>query len=577
MLNNIPISKKLILILTLMFFVSIATFGSIKYFQSAQEADGAIIDAAGRDRMLSQRAGFYAEQVIFGAIKGEDVTEKKETLKDIIDLHDKSFYALKDGGVAPGIANDKILPPTNDEIMPIVLNTEELWIEYKKNGYIIVNEPTLIDGEVNPAVSDAMEFIEINGPEMLRRNNEMVKAYVQMNQNKQASLNNALVILLAISLIIVAFGYFLAQSIVWSITKPISNLLDATIRVADGDLTVEVTSDSKDEIGQLAGAVNSMVSNLRYLVGEVQQGASKVAATSEEMAASSEEMTAASTQIADTVGEISKGSQNQSFKNQEVSRTMNDMTRTVQEVAINALKAAENTGTTNNQIQQLGNNSQDLLIKMDSIKTVVGDSAEVIKELDEKSKQIGEIVTLITNIADQTNLLALNAAIEAARAGEHGRGFAVVADEVRKLAEDSGHAAQQIADLIHEIQEGTLNAVNSMDRGTEEVNEGALSLNETASEIQQIVACGEELTKMVQEIAAAAEEQSASIEEVTASVEEVSAISEQSAAGTQEASAAVEQQTASMQELANSAQDLSQMADNLQDAVSHFKLDSNEG
>jgi len=359
-----------------------------------------------------------------------------------------------------------------------------------------------------------------------------------------------------------------------TITKPVEEMLDVTTKIAGGDLTVEVTNTSKDEIGQLSEATGAMLKNLRNLVGEVKENAGKVATTAENMSASTEEMTSSSNQVADTMSEIAKGAQEQSEKSGEVSRAMSDMTQTVQEVTVNAQKASEGATDANQLSQDVGTTSQELSVKMGDIQTAVEGSAGVIRELDGKSKQIGEIVSLITTIADQTNLLALNAAIEAARAGEHGRGFAVVADEVRKLAEESGTAAKQISDLIHDIQTGTTDAVTSMQHGTEEVEKGALSLSQA---VEAIAAIGDAIgstTEMVGDIAAAAEEMSASIEEVTSSVEEVSSISEESASGTQEASAAVEEQTASMQEVSKSAQDLTMMAENLQEAVSRFKLSS---
>ncbi|MHC1576665.1 MAG: methyl-accepting chemotaxis protein [Methanosarcinaceae archaeon] len=357
-----------------------------------------------------------------------------------------------------------------------------------------------------------------------------------------------------------------------AIVVPLNDVQRVANAIAEGDLTKEIEVETKGDMKKFADAIDQMQVNLREIIGTIKSNAEKVAATSEEMSASSEEMTSSITQIADTVSEITQGAQDQSTKTEEVSRAMSDMTQSVQEVASNAQKAAENTSAVNDRVRMVGDSANDLMEKMATIKEGSDDTSNVIQDLDKKSGEIGEIVNLITNIADQTNLLALNAAIEAARAGEHGRGFAVVADEVRKLAEESGNAATQISDLIHEIQGSTERAVVTTQESGQHVSTGSESLSENVKSIGDVVVDVESLATMMQEIAAAAEEQSASIEEVTSSVEEVSAIAEESAAGTEETSAAVEEQTASMQEMSKSAQGLTEMAVELQEAVARFKV-----
>lgn len=200
------LSGKLRFIFAAIAVLAVCNFGATIYIQSLQKDDGAIIDAAGRNRMLSQEIGFYAEQILDGD------ESAKVKLGWAIELHNSSFRALKDGGVATGIAGGRVLPGTGPEVIPKVLAAEELWVEYKKNAEVIAQEPTFIKEVVNPNVQNAMFFLEKNGPDMLALNHAMVESYVSMNDSRQSRLSFVLFALLLLNLVVIFMGAKSARS-----------------------------------------------------------------------------------------------------------------------------------------------------------------------------------------------------------------------------------------------------------------------------------------------------------------------------------------------------------------------------
>lgn len=334
------------------------------------------------------------------------------------------------------------------------------------------------------------------------------------------------------------------------ITGPARYLLAQTDLVAGGDLTVEVVQTSKDEIGQLAGSFKQMVQNLRETMGKVGDASSAVASASSEISSSTEEMAA--------------GAQEQTSQAGEVASAVEEMTKTIVENSKNASNTAETAKKAKEAAEQGGQVVEETVVGMKRIADVVNKSAETVKALGKSSDQIGEIISVIDDIADQTNLLALNAAIEAARAGEQGRGFAVVADEVRKLAERTTKATKEIAGMIKTIQADTAGAVSSMEEGTKEVDNGIRLADKAGASLNEIVGISQNLTDMVAQIAAASEEQSSASEQISKNVEAISAVTGETAQGTQQ--------------IARASEDLNRLTENLQQVVGKFKLsDSSEG
>ncbi|WP_235828133.1 methyl-accepting chemotaxis protein [Brevibacillus migulae] len=377
---------------------------------------------------------------------------------------------------------------------------------------------------------------------------------------------------LIVLVIAVLSGAFLVYLITRSINKPLDMLIGAAERISEGDLTRRIELKTNDELGKLGVSFNKMADSLGLLISEVSHSANQLAASSEQLTASAEQTGKATEHITYTVQEVAQGTEHQMHSVEQSAKAINEMSAGIQLIAANAHSVSSTAVQASESSVEGGQVIQTAIQQMHSISGTVDGLAHVVKELGERSQAIGEIVNVITTVAQQTNLLALNAAIEAARAGEHGRGFAVVADEVRKLAEQSSRSAQQIAELIATIQNETSRAVQSMETATKEVSAGIGVVNTAGESFKQIGRSVSEVTKQIQEVSQSAQQISAGSAQVVQSIDRISEVTASAVSGIQNVSATTEEQLASMEEITSSANALSNMAEELQALVGRFRI-----
>lgn len=389
--------------------------------------------------------------------------------------------------------------------------------------------------------------------------------------------NTIMKLLVAIAIALVITGVIavvISLFFVRTVVRPIKaiNVQLKEISEGEGDLTKELQVNSQDEVGELAISFNRMISSLREMIQQVSLTSHQVAASSDELTASTEQTTEATSQIASSIQEVAAGAEAQGIGAAESSKSMQEISDNIQQIAQTTSTVSEVAVETSKEANEGNESLQKVIHQMKKIHTTVEDTASVIKQLEDRSNEIGNIIEVITEIADQTNLLALNAAIEAARAGENGRGFAVVADEVKKLAEQSKSSADQITVLINQIQNDTDHAVTVMQKGTEEVAVGMEVVQHTGEGFERILASVEHVAGQIQEVSAITEEVAAGAEQINATIEEMSHIANTSSANTQNIAAASEEQMASMEEITSSSASLSKMAEDLQMLVGRFKV-----
>ncbi|WP_371375229.1 methyl-accepting chemotaxis protein [Sporomusa aerivorans] len=356
------------------------------------------------------------------------------------------------------------------------------------------------------------------------------------------------------------------------LTKPITQLVSATEALKNGNLNVSITNHSKDEIGRLAQNFDAMVKGLKDLLKDVSVSAGVVSAAAQQLTASAEQSAATAEQVTIAITDIAESAEKQVTTANDTAVIVTRIVSDIQQIVADSSTVANVSAGTAQLAANGGKSIEDAVGQMQNIEASVANSAAVVTKLGERSTEIGQIIDTISGIASQTNLLALNAAIEAARAGEQGRGFAVVADEVRKLAEQSGNATKQIAFLIGEIQADTDKAVVAMNQGNIEVKRGANIVTEAGKTFNEIIAMTNQVSEQIGVISNSIEHMAQNSQRIVHGIQEIDSMSKNNASQTMQISAATQEQVASVDEIRKASQSLVKTADELQNAVSKFSL-----
>ncbi len=376
-------------------------------------------------------------------------------------------------------------------------------------------------------------------------------------------------IILAAAIVI---GGIAIYFIIKSIRKPLIELSESAEKISQGDLTQHIEVRTHDEIGKLAQSFNDMSAKLKQVIQAVQNSIENVAASSEELTASAGQTAQATEHITSSIEQFSNSNEHQNEMIEKSSVQLNDMDRSLSHMVNTTSHMMESSIESSKTAQAGGELVQKTAGQMQTIEQAVKEAELVIAGLEQKSKDITSILGVINGIADQTNLLALNAAIEAARAGEAGRGFSVVAEEVRKLAEQSGSSSKEIESLTNEIVDEIEKSQKMFRQVAGEVQSGLNITDETKVSFEKITHKTSEMTEQMKQMNGSAQELSHGSNDISQAVNQIKELSRESSAGFQDIAASAEEQLASMEEISSSSATLSQMAEELRELIKQFKI-----
>lgn len=404
--------------------------------------------------------------------------------------------------------------------------------------------------------------------------NKQIKNADQTYRNSKSVYKTTLMTISILVLLAATITILLSVIIQRSIVIPVRNVTRKLKEISqnNGDLTQRIDYKSKDEIGELSNNFDLFADKLQGMIKQVAVSAETISTSSEQLHEATGSTAASLDGISKTVTEIADGTSQGAAVTEETTAKLIEAANFSESTSLATRHTTENTKNMKEAAEQGANKISDVVSSISSIAASSKEVSLIIKDLNQSSEKIGDIIKLITGISAQTNLLALNAAIEAARAGEAGKGFSVVADEIRKLADESNKAASEISELVKDNQKKSLTAVNSVDLVEEKVNDGVNKASEVADSIHNIIEHVEDIVGEVEQIEHANEQQALSTKELEQAISNLATTTGDMATGTENISSSIEKQLSTMTSIEKTTEQLSQMAQNLKNLTGGFRV-----
>ena len=457
------------------------------------------------------------------------------------------------------------------ELFDTIETTEKNWHQDVVNQLLELRE-NVNDGQITTEEL-AENYLALRDPQTSAEITDDANKIIETTSQKVEDSNtNAIQVMTVVLIAAVGIGVVLTLVIGRAIATPLKRLQDTADLLGRGDLTPQIQTDRSDEVGKLSNSFKNMTEGLRNLVSQNTAMASDMSSASQQIASSIEQMNAAAQQVSSTIQQIAKGSQSQAQQLEETNKVVEKVTGAITMLSSKTQLAAEISIAVGEIAETGGKAAANAGERMSRISSVADESVEKIRALAERSSQITSVLDVIRKIADQTNLLALNAAIEAARAGEAGRGFAVVADEVRRLAESSAKAAEGIASLINQIQEDAQLTVKSIEESSKEISAGKDIIANALQALQDIAKKVQDVVTQVKDVSSSTQAQVHEMEQLSKLASDIASVAEENASASEEVSSATEEQTAGMEEITSAVQNLAKLSEELLEVVGKFKL-----